>query len=159
MRRDQLEHAIRAACQIIGRPEVIVLGSQAILGTFREDELPVRATMSGEVDILPIADSNEETKQLANDIEGVAGEFSPFEELHGFRIDGVDLNTSALPEGWRDRLVKVQTPTRLDPLVDCSSPAGASARRTSALRSCARCERRTRTSSPNCSGSASSTRA
>jgi hypothetical protein len=38
----------------------------------------------------------------------VAGEFSPFEELHGFRIDGVDLETSALPEGWRDRLVKVQ---------------------------------------------------
>jgi hypothetical protein len=108
MRRDQLEHAIRTACQIIGRPEVIVVGSQAILGTFREDELPVRATMSGEVDILPIADSNEETKQLANDIEGVAGEFSPFESLHGFRIDGVDLDTSALPEGWRDRLVKVQ---------------------------------------------------
>ena len=102
MRRDQLEHAIRAACQIIGRPEVIVVGSQAILGTFREDELPVRATMSGEVDILPIADSNEETAQLADRIEGVAGEFSPFEELHGFRIDGVDLETSALPEGWRD---------------------------------------------------------
>jgi len=57
MRRDQLEHAIRTACQIIGRPEVIVLGSQAILGTFREDELPVHATMSGEVDILPIADT------------------------------------------------------------------------------------------------------
>jgi hypothetical protein len=108
MRRDQLEHAIRAACEIIGRPEVIVIGSQAILGTFSEDELPVRATMSGEVDILPIADSNEETVQLADRIEGVAGEFSPFEELHGFRIDGVDLETSALPEGWRDRLVKVQ---------------------------------------------------
>jgi hypothetical protein len=108
MRRDQLEHAIRTACQIIGRPEVIVIGSQAILGTFREDELPARATMSAEVDILPIADSNEETMQLADDIEGVAGEFSPFEELHGFRIDGVDLETAALPEGWRDRLVKVQ---------------------------------------------------
>ncbi len=79
MRRDQLEHAIRIACQIIGRPEVIVVGSQSILGTFGEDELPARATMSAEVDILPIADSNEETEQLANRIEGVAGEFSPFE--------------------------------------------------------------------------------
>jgi uncharacterized nucleotidyltransferase DUF6036 len=108
MRRDQLEHAIKTACQIIGRPEVIVVGSQSILGTFGEDELPARATMSAEVDILPIADSNEETEQLADRIEGVAGEFSPFEELHGFRIDGVDLTTSALPEGWRDRLVKVQ---------------------------------------------------
>ena len=55
MRRDQLEHAIQTACQIIGRPEVIVVGSQAILGTFREDELPSQATMSAEIDILPIA--------------------------------------------------------------------------------------------------------
>ena len=116
MRRDQLEHAIRAACQIIGRAEVIVLGSQAILGTFREDELPISATMSAEVDILPIADSNEETAQLADQIEGVAGEFSPFEGLHGFRIDGVDLETSALPEGWRDRLVKVQNANTAGPV-------------------------------------------
>jgi hypothetical protein len=108
MRRDQLEHAIRAACQIIGRPEVIVVGSQAILGTFREDQLPAAATMSSEVDILPIAEDNAETARLADLLEGVAGEFSRFEELHGFSIDGVDLETSALPAGWRDRLVKVQ---------------------------------------------------
>jgi hypothetical protein len=108
MRRDQLEHAIRTACQIIDRSEVIVVGSQAILGTFREDALPADATMSVEVDILPIADSNDETARLADLIEGVAGEFSTFEELHGFSIDGVDLETSALPDRWRDRLVKVQ---------------------------------------------------
>jgi hypothetical protein len=48
MRRDQLEHAIRTACQIIGMPEVIVVGSQSILGTFREDQLPADATMSVE---------------------------------------------------------------------------------------------------------------
>lgn len=30
--------------------------------------------MSGEIDILPIAESNEETAQLADRIEGVAGE-------------------------------------------------------------------------------------
>jgi hypothetical protein len=115
MRRDQMEHAIRAACQIIGRQEVIVVGSQAILGTFLEDELPRQATMSAEIDILPIADSAEEIAQLADSIEGVAGEFSPFEELHGFSIDGVDMQTSALPEGWRDRLVKVQNVNTAEP--------------------------------------------
>jgi hypothetical protein len=108
MRRDQLEHAIRTACQIIGTREVIVVGSQSILGTFREDQLPAAATMSVEVDILPIAVDNDETARLADLIEGVAGELSPFEELHGFSIDGVDLETSALPAGWRDRLVKIQ---------------------------------------------------
>ena len=108
MRRDQLEHAIRTACQIIEQAEVIVVGSQAILGTFDESELPAAATMSIEVDILPIADSNAETARLADLIEGVAGELSPFEKLHGFSIDGVDLETAVLPDGWHDRLVKVQ---------------------------------------------------
>ncbi len=117
MRRDQLEHAIRTACQIIERPEVIVVGSQAILGSFREDELPADATMSVEVDILPIANSNDETTRLADLIEGVAGEFSTFEELHGFSIDGVDLETSTLPDGWRGRLVKVQN-------ANTAAPAG-----------------------------------
>jgi hypothetical protein len=89
-------------------PEVIVVGSPSILGTFREDQLPADATMSVEIDILSIADDNAETERLADLIEGVAGEFSPFEVLHGFSIDGVDLSTSALPTGWRGRLVKVQ---------------------------------------------------
>ena len=108
MRRDQLEHAIRTACQIIGAPEVIVVGSQAILGTYREDELPATATMSAKVDVLPIAATNKETGRLADLIEGVAGELSPYEQLHGYSIDGVDLTTALLPDGWRDRLVRVQ---------------------------------------------------
>ena len=95
MRRDQLEHAIRAACQIIHQCEVIVVGSQAILGTRDESQLPAAATMSTEVDILPMAETNDETARLADLIQGVAG-------------DGVDLETTILPDGWRDRLVKVQ---------------------------------------------------
>lgn len=109
MRRDQLEHAIRASCQIIGQLEVIVVGSQAILGTYPEYELPTAATSSLEVDILPIiTDDNNETMRLADLIFAVAGELSQFQQTHGFSIDGVDLTTSALPEGWRTRLVKVQ---------------------------------------------------
>jgi hypothetical protein len=73
--------------------------------------------MSVEVDILPI-DSNDETALLADLIEGVAGEFSTFEALHGFSIDGVDyLETSALPDRWCDRLVKVQN-------ANTAAPAG-----------------------------------
>ena len=118
MRRDQLEHAIRTACQIIQHPEVIVVGSQAILGTYREDELPSEATMSVEVDVLPIAETNAETARLADAIEGVAGEWSQFEDQHGFSIDGVDLETCILPGGWRDRLVKVQNANTAAPAGD-----------------------------------------
>ncbi len=108
MKRSQLEHAIRTSCQIIRQQEVIVVGSQAILGTYDENQLPAEATMSLECDILPIASSNEETARLADAIEGVAGEWSPFEREHGFSIDGVDLTTVIFPVGWRTRLVKVQ---------------------------------------------------
>ena len=117
MRRDQLEHAIRTACQIIGHQAVVVVGSQSILGSFADDELPAEATMSLEVDILPISDNSDETARLADLIEGVAGEWSPFEEQHGFSIDGVDLTTAVLPDGWRDRLVKVQN-------VNTAAPSG-----------------------------------
>jgi hypothetical protein len=58
---------------------------------------------------------HDETARLADLIEGVAGEFSPFEELHGFSIDGVDLETAVLPDGWRDRLVKVQNANTAGP--------------------------------------------
>lgn len=117
MRRDQLEHAIRTACQIIQQPAVIVVGSQAILATYRENELPPEATMSVEIDVLPIAKTNTETARLADVIEGVAGEWSPSEEQHGFSIDGVDLETCILPDEWRDRLVKVQN-------INTAAPAG-----------------------------------
>src|SRR5215831_6271324 len=64
--------------------------------------------MSLDVDVLPVAETNTETARLADLIEGVAGELSTFEQTHGYSIDGVDLETSALPEGWRDRLIRVQ---------------------------------------------------
>jgi hypothetical protein len=80
-----------------------------------EYELPPEATMSAEIDILPLADHSDETAALADLIEGVAGEWSPFEEQHGFSIDGVDRETAVLPDGWRDRLVKVQNPNTAPP--------------------------------------------
>jgi hypothetical protein len=115
MRRDQLEHAIRTACQIIGHSEVIVVGSQAILGSFHESELPRDATMSHEIDVLPIGEDEDDVDRLADDIEGVAGEFSMFDVQHGFYIDGVGPHTAILPGGWRERLVKVQNANTAGP--------------------------------------------
>jgi hypothetical protein len=105
MRRDQLEHAIRTACQIIDAREVIVLGSQSILAAYRDEDLPPSATRSVGVDILPVAADAAQASVLADRLESAAGEFSPFEQLHGIRIEGADARTSVLPEGWRDRLV------------------------------------------------------
>ena len=51
MDRQQLAHVLRAACDVTGDPDIIVLGSQSILGTYDEDDLPPAATMSMEVDL------------------------------------------------------------------------------------------------------------
>lgn len=46
MNRDQLEHVLRAASAIVGVTDVLVIGSQAVLGSIPDDRLPPEATMS-----------------------------------------------------------------------------------------------------------------
>jgi hypothetical protein len=54
--RDQLAHLLRAACDVTGDPDTLVIGSQSILATHDEDELPAPATGSIETDIaFPVA--------------------------------------------------------------------------------------------------------
>jgi hypothetical protein len=68
MRRSELEHAIRAATEVIAAGEVIVIGSQAILASYTGDELPEQATQSIEVDIAPLDD--DDAQSLATALDG-----------------------------------------------------------------------------------------
>lgn len=74
MNRVQLFHAIRAACDIAGVDRVIVVGSQSILGSFSEDELPPTATASREVDVMPDVGDLALMIELSDRIEGVGVE-------------------------------------------------------------------------------------
>lgn len=51
MKREDLEHILRAASKIAGDPDVVVLGSQAILGSYHEADLPDAAFASQEADL------------------------------------------------------------------------------------------------------------
>ena len=51
MTREQLAHVLRAAAKIASDPDILVVGSQAILGSYREDELPEVAWLSIEADL------------------------------------------------------------------------------------------------------------
>ncbi|MFJ4029820.1 DUF6036 family nucleotidyltransferase [Paenarthrobacter sp. NPDC089989] len=106
MRREELEHAIRAATEIIHNDRVIVIGSQSILGSYTEDQLPVAATMSDEVDIAPMSDDDAGT--LADSIDAAIGEWSPFHAQFGFYVQGVGRGTAVLPRDWEFRLVSVR---------------------------------------------------
>lgn len=107
MRREQLEHIVRAAADVIKQRDVLVIGSQSVLGSWDETGLPPEAVRSIEADVTPL-DGDEEKSDL---IDGSLGEGSRFHETFGIYAQGVSLTTAVLPGGWRDRLVKLDNPS------------------------------------------------
>lgn len=106
MKRHELEHLIRAAAQITGEYEFVVVGSQSILGSV--DNPPDECVMSNEADIFPM---NAEDK--SDLIDGAIGEGSRFHDAHGYYAQGVDSRTAVLPTGWRERLQSERTDGRV----------------------------------------------
>jgi hypothetical protein len=82
MKRDQLEHVLRAASQIADDPDILVIGSQSVLGAIAEERLPLAATASIEVDVA-FFDDPEDRK--ADRVDGAIGELSTFHETFGRR--------------------------------------------------------------------------
>ena len=102
MNRAQLAHLLRATANVTGHTDVLVIGSQAILGSFDEEELPDAATRSMEADLGLLDDPSEER---SDEIDGSIGEMSRFYEMYGYYGQGISVTTAVLPDGWRDRLV------------------------------------------------------
>lgn len=107
MKRDQLEHVLRAVSRIVPDGEVLVIGSQSVLGSLREEQLPPLATASMEVDIAFMDDPGEVNSDL---VDGAMGELSAFHQTFGYYAQGVSVSTAVLPTGWRDRVVTMETP-------------------------------------------------
>ena len=106
MKRDQLAHLLRATANATGKTDILVIGSQAILGSLDEAELPPEATMSMEADLGFLDDPREE---LSDQIDGALGEMSLFYDTFGYYGQGISVTTAVLPEGWRERLVLFET--------------------------------------------------
>jgi hypothetical protein len=100
--REQLAHVIRAAASIAMDGDMIIIGSQAVLGSFDVVELPEEATLSVEADVAFWSDPGEEKADL---VEGSIGEASPFHSTFGYYGQGVTVATARLPTGWEARLV------------------------------------------------------
>ncbi len=106
MNREQLEHAIRAACDVAGETEIWVFGSQSILGQYPLAPEPLRFSM--EVDVDP-----KNHPENVDAIDGSLGEGSQFHATHGFYVHGVSIETAILSAGWKDRVVIVQNANTL----------------------------------------------
>ena len=102
MTRDELEHIIRASADVTDQYEFIIVGSQSILGPVPNP--PEVFTMSAEADIYPLR-----APELADRIDGAIGEGSRFHQTYGYYAQGVGPETALLPEGWIDRVHRVQS--------------------------------------------------
>jgi hypothetical protein len=100
MKRSELEHIIRASGEIADDDEIVIIGSQAILGQF--PDAPTQLLVSMEADIYPKGDPAK-----ANLVDGAIGEGSSFHELHGYYAQGVGEKTATLPTDWQSRLFAV----------------------------------------------------
>jgi hypothetical protein len=101
MTREELEHIIRASGNITQQYEFVILGSQSILGAIPNP--PEFFTMSAEADIYPL-----DAPEMADQIDGAIGEGSDFHDANGFYAQGVGPETATLPDGWIDRVHRIQ---------------------------------------------------
>jgi len=101
MKRQALEHLIRAAAAITNEYEMMIVGSQSILGAV--PQAPDELLQSMEADMYPL-----HRPELADLIDGAIGELSPFQDCFGYYAQGVGPKTALLPEGWETRVVKIQ---------------------------------------------------
>lgn len=107
MKRRELEHIIRAACDIADDTELVIIGSQAVLAQF--PDAPEELVTSMEADVYP-----KHWPERAELIEGSIGELSMFHETFGYYADGVTESTATLPAGWKERLVPIRGPGTSD---------------------------------------------
>lgn len=103
MTRAELEHAIRAACDVAHDDAIFVFGSQAILGQF--PDAPNALRQSSEVDVAPVGRTD-----MIDAIDANLGELSLFHQTHGFYVHGLDIEAALLPDGWKARLIDVRGP-------------------------------------------------
>jgi hypothetical protein len=99
MKKQQLDHVLRAAGRIRGEKQFVIIGSQSLHGKY--PDLPDDIVRSAEVDL--IASKAPDRTEWLNAI----GVHSPFHESFGYYADPVDEKTATLPKGWKGRLVNL----------------------------------------------------
>src|SRR5258708_2962876 len=99
MKKQQVDHVLRAAGRITGEKQFIIIGSQSLHG--KHPDLADDIVRSAEVDLIAKRDASR-TEWL-----NVIGQESKFHEQFGYYADPVDEKTATLPKGWKGRLVNL----------------------------------------------------
>jgi hypothetical protein len=99
MKKQQVDHVLRAAGRITGEKQFIIIGSQSLHG--RHPDLADDIVRSAEVDLIAKHEASR-TEWL-----NVIGQDSKFHEQFGYYADPCDERTATLPKGWKGRLVNL----------------------------------------------------
>jgi Nucleotidyltransferase of unknown function (DUF6036) len=106
VRRGDFDHVIAAAADVTGETELVVVGSQAILGPF--PDAPESMLRSMEADLYP-----RRAPEKADEIDGSLGDGSRFHRTYGYYAHGVGPETAKAPAGWEARLIAVEIAARI----------------------------------------------
>jgi hypothetical protein len=101
VRRTELEHLIRAAASVAEDDDIVIVGSQAILGQY--PEAPESLLVSREADVFP-----RNHPERGDEIDGSLGDGSYFDSAYGYYAHAVGPETAVAPNGWEQRLIPIR---------------------------------------------------
>ena len=103
MKREFLFKLFKEACRLTQHKDYVVVGSQSILGTQDEADLPGEMSMSIDVDSYTRSDPDR-----IFDAKAALGEGSEFHQINGYFLDPVSPHLPSLPDGWQARMSSLE---------------------------------------------------
>jgi hypothetical protein len=97
----KVEHILRAAGNATGHKAFVLIGSSAIF--IWSQIVPEAMAMSREADLFANVPDADEADRIADELDAILGQASPFDDAYGYYCDGVGPETAILPTDWRGR--------------------------------------------------------
>jgi len=103
MKVDALLDLLAAAHAACGHRDYVVIGSVSVLGMAQVQAVPVDMTISIDADCYTLTDPTR-----VFDLVSALGEGSTYHQAHGVYLDPVSPHLPTLPEGWMQRLIRIE---------------------------------------------------
>ncbi|MCJ2070192.1 hypothetical protein MKK75_15530 [Methylobacterium sp. J-030] len=99
MRRDRLDHILRAAGAVTGQHRFVLVGSAVVLIRCRNIPGDMLLTPEADLYVPDVLDA----EALSDTIEANIGQGSSFHQKYGYYCDGVSAGTAVMPMDWVER--------------------------------------------------------
>jgi hypothetical protein len=100
---DQLFKLLDRARNLSRLRDFVIIGSNTSLALAERTEIPAAMVMSMDLDCY-----TKDDPERVFELVPALGENSPFHHAEGFFLDAVSPDLPTLPEGWQDRLLKLE---------------------------------------------------